>query len=150
MAKGGRPSKYKPEYVEQAHKLCLLGATDAQLADFFQVNEDTINEWKKVHQDFSESLKQGKFEADSTVAQKLFHRATGYTHPAVKIFADPKTGTKMKVEYEEHYAPDTTACIFWLKNRQPAMWRDKVEQVHSGDLNLTVSQTQFSIKTKGR
>lgn len=42
---GGRPSKYREEYADQARKLCLLGATDADLASFFEVNEDTVNEW---------------------------------------------------------------------------------------------------------
>lgn len=49
----------------------------------------------------------------------------GYTHDAVKIFADPKTGAEQIVQYKEHYPPDTVAAIFWLKNRQSKKWRDK-------------------------
>lgn len=48
----GRPSAYKPEYAEQARKLCLLGHTDAELASFFEVSEQTINAWKHAHPDF--------------------------------------------------------------------------------------------------
>lgn len=121
-----RPTKYQAEYAEQALKLCRLGATDKELADFFQVNEDTINEWKKVHSAFSESLKAGKAMADAEVADKLFKRATGYEHKAVKISANPN-GDEHVTEYVERYPPDTTAAIFWLKNRRPDQWRDKTD-----------------------
>lgn len=126
----GRPTKYKPEYPEQAYKLCLLGATDAELADFFQVNEDTINEWKKVHPKFSESLKAGKDRADAIVADKLYHRACGYEHPEVKVFL--YGGEPVIVPITKHYPPDATSAIFWLKNRQPRHWRDVNKLEHSG------------------
>lgn len=125
---GGRPSEFKEEYVKIAHRMCLLGATDAELADAFDVCETTINAWKLAHIEFSEALKSGKAMADAMVAESLFKRATGYQHPAVKIFNDQ--GAPMVVDYIERYPPDTTAAIFWLKNRQRATWRDKqdVEQ----------------------
>lgn len=56
----GRPSAYKPEYAEQARKLCLLGHTDAELASFFDVSEQTINAWKHAHPDFLESIKRAR------------------------------------------------------------------------------------------
>lgn len=122
-----RPSKYKPEYSEQALKLCRLGAKDAELADFFHVSEQTINAWKEAYPEFLESLKEGKGLADAEVADKLFKRATGYQHQAVKIVANANTGQEHIVPYTEHYPPDTTAAIFWLKNRRPDLWRDKTE-----------------------
>jgi phage FluMu gp28-like protein len=137
-----RPTKYKPEYAEQTLKLCRLGATDKELADFFQVNEDTINEWKKVHVEFSESIKGGKAQADAEVADKLFKRATGYEHKAVKISASPD-GREHVTEYDERYPPDTTAAIFWLKNRRPDLWRDKTDHTignpDGSNLNLAVN-----------
>lgn len=120
---GGRPSLYKVEYPAQAEKLCKLGAVDTELADFFGVALSTLNKWKLDHPEFSESLKRGKILADAEVADKLFHRATGYKHEAVKILV--VAGSVERVPYVEHYPPDTTAAIFWLKNRQPAKWRDK-------------------------
>lgn len=128
----GRPTKFDPRYVDQARRLARLGQTDTEMAAFFGVSESTLNLWKQRHKDFSESLKEGKEEADALVADSLFHRARGYSHAAVKIFADVKTGAVEQVPYIEHYPPDTTACIFWLKNRQKAKWRDKVEQEVSG------------------
>jgi hypothetical protein len=133
----GRPSKYKKEYGEQAYKLCLLGATDKDMAMFFDVTESTINYWKEHEEGFSESIKSGKIQADSIVAQKLYHRAIGYEHPEIITasyqgeITDIKTVTK-------HYAPDPTAAIFWLKNRQPDKWRDKQDIEHSGNIGVTI------------
>ena len=129
---GGRPTKYRAEFAEQAKKLARLGATDKELADFFDVSEQTVNTWKKSHPRFLESLKAGKAFADAEVAEKLFQRATGYEHQAVKIVADAKTGADHKVEYVERYPPDTTAAIFWLKNRRPDLWRDRIDNAHVG------------------
>jgi len=122
-----RPSKYKPEFADQALKLCRLGATDKELADFFATTEQTINAWKAAYPEFLESLKEGKSLADAEVADKLYKRATGYSHKAVKIASTPD-GKEHLTEYEEQYPPDTTAAIFWLKNRRPDLWRDKTEQ----------------------
>lgn len=124
---GGRPSKYKPEFAEQAQRLTDLGATDRELAAFFKVAESTLNLWKLEHPEFSESLKLGKEIADKRVEQSLYHRARGYSHEAVKILMT-KDGDVYREEYVEHYPPDTVACIFWLKNRKPDTWRDKTEQ----------------------
>lgn len=133
---GGRPSKYKDEFTEQAYKLCLLGATDKDMADFFNVDEATINRWKQSNEEFCKSLKEGKQQADSVIASKLFHRAFGYSHPEDKIFN--ANGQPLVVPTVKHYPPDTTAAIFWLKNRQPAMWRDKVETELSGNVGISI------------
>ena len=131
MSGAGRPTSFKPEYIEQAFKLCLLGASDVQLADFFDVSVATINNWKNNYPKFLDALKEGKDEADARVAQSLYHRALGYSHKEDKIFNN--NGTEMIVETIKHYPPDTTACIFWLKNRQKAQWRDKVENSITGE-----------------
>ncbi len=93
----GRPSKFREEYAEQAFNYCLLGATDADLGRFFDVDETTINRWKKVHPEFCQSLKDGKEGADARVAQSLYRRALGWEHEAVKIVADAKTGAEHSV-----------------------------------------------------
>jgi hypothetical protein len=132
---GGRPSKYKPEYAEQAYKLCLLGATDKDMADFFDTTEQTINAWKNSQTEFFESLKRGKTLADATVAQKLYHRAIGYEHPEI-ITATHQGQITDTMEVTKHYAPDPTAAIFWLKNRKPKEWRDKQDIEHSGSISI--------------
>lgn len=129
--KTGRPSKYKPELDEQAEKLCRLGATDKEIAAFFGVRESTLNNWKLKHPSFVESLKRGKDEVDGLVEQSLFRRAMGYSHQSEKVFQ--YQGAIVRAKTVEHYPPDTTACIFWLKNRQPDSWRDRREENQGSD-----------------
>lgn len=138
---GGRPSLYKDKYAEQAYKYCLLGATDATLATFFDVEESTINNWKLEHPQFLESIKAGKEVADAKVADSLYNRAMGYSHDDVdiKMFQGEIITTPIK----KHYPPDTTAAIFWLKNRQKANWRDKSEVEHSGEINRNMSDEEL-------
>lgn len=123
----GRPTAYKPEYDQIAFSMALLGATDADLADCFSVTEQTINNWKHAQPSFFESLKQGKMQADAKVANRLYARALGYEHDDVDIRVCD--GTIAMTPVRKYYPPDTTACIFWLKNRQPTKWRDKTEVV---------------------
>lgn len=132
---GGRPTKYKPEYDDQVYKLCLLGATDEEIANFFEVSESTINLWKLDHEKFSESIKRGKSIADGNIADRLYQRAFGFEHPdeEIKVVSmGAGMGSSIeRVPVTKVYPPDTTAAIFWLKNRQSKKWREKseVEQV---------------------
>lgn len=125
---GGAKSTYDPKYAAIAEKACLIGYTDKELADLFKVSEATINNWKLEHEEFASALKIAKAHADDRVEQSLYRRALGYSHDAVKIFK-PAGEPATKVPYVEHHAPDTVACIFWLKNRRPDVWRD-VKQVN--------------------
>ncbi len=122
LVMAGRPTKYKPEYVAQAKKLCALGATDAELADFFEVAVSTIALWKVEHPEFSDALKLGKDVSDSRVEQKLYQRAMGYECDEVDIRVVDKEIIQTPIR--RIYPPDTTAAIFWLKNRKPKEWRE--------------------------
>jgi len=137
----GAPTKYQEKYNEQVYKLCLLGATDADLADFFDVCEATINNWKNDYPEFLESIKRGKSIADANVADRLYQRALGFEHESeeIKVLSDPKTGSYIeRVSTVKIYPPDPTSAIFWLKNRQPSKWRDKQdhEHEHKGAVNI--------------
>lgn len=123
--KMGRPTAYDPRYVKEAHGLALLGATDVEMAAFWGVSTVTLDNWRKRYPEFLGALKDGKNGADTAVAKSLYRRALGYSHKAVKIFNDQ--GKPLIVDYIEHYPPDTTAAIFWLKNRRKAEWRDRTE-----------------------
>lgn len=122
----GRPTKYKEEYCIQAEKLCKKGFIDVEIADFFEVNVDTIYEWKKKHPKFSDALKDGKRHSDSKVEDSLYNRALGYEFQEVKEELEGGTVTRT-TKTTKQLAGDTTAQIFWLKNRQPERWRDKQE-----------------------
>lgn len=133
-----RPTKFKPEFIEQAGKLCKLGATDIEIADFFKVDVRTIHRWKAENDEFCHILKSGKVAADERVERSLFARANGYEHDEVdlKMFEGKIITTKIR----KIYPPDTTAAIFWLKNRRPAEWRDKHDLEHSGGVNVTITR----------
>lgn len=129
---GGRPTDYKPEYCEQAEKLCRLGATDIEIAEFFGVSVRTIHRWKAEHEEFCHSVKVGKEAADSRVERALYERASGFAYveqQAIKIKTGPHTEAVEIVEVERQVPPDTQAISFWLKNRKAADWRDKSELV---------------------
>lgn len=130
MAKrAGQPTKYKKEYNKQVYKLCLLNATDKQIADYFEVDERTINNWKTSYPTFFQSLKDGKIRADAEVAESLHSRAVGYSHKDVHISVC--NGKVVKTPIIKHYPPDTAAAFIWLKNRQG--WTDKKDIVLKDD-----------------
>ena len=143
--KDGRPTDYKEEYAELVYKLCLLGATDKQIADILDVTEATLNNWKKSHPDFFESLKEGKTIADANVAKSLYHRAVGYEHDEV-ITASFRGKITDTLTVTKKYPPDTAAAFIWMKNRQPKMWRDKQEIEHTGE--ITTNHRDLSKLTK--
>ena len=121
--KVGRPATYKTEYEEQARKMSLLGLTDVQMVDVFGVSVATWTLWKKKHPELLASMKKGKDAADADVSASLYERACGYSHPDtdIRVIRDEI----VKTEITKHYPPDTAAAFIWLKNRQPALWRDK-------------------------
>lgn len=127
------PSKFRQKFVDQARVLTQLGATDNELAEFFKTTQRTINRWKTEHADFGNALRVGKHEADERVTRSLFQRAVGYSLPETHVSVHQ--GKVLKTELMKHFPPDTTACIFWLKNRRPEEWREKFEHDHG--LNLS-------------
>jgi hypothetical protein len=128
----GRPPKYKDTFAKQAAKLCTLGATDEDLADFFEVSVRTIIRWKSEHEEFCQALKVAKEEADNRVERSLYQRAVGYSFDAEKVFNN--RGEVVRAKTREHCPPDVTAQIFWLKNRRSQDWRDKQEHEHTGQV----------------
>jgi hypothetical protein len=122
---GGRPTRYQKEFPEQVYRLALLGLTDEEIASFFEVDARTLYRWDIDHPEFCQSRARGKIPADAHVAAKLYHRALGYSHEAVKIFMPAGASAPVYAKYQEHYAPDTQAAQLWLNNRQPGRWKDR-------------------------
>lgn len=145
--KEGRPTLYKEEFNLQVEKLCKLGATDKELADFLEIAESTLNAWKLEYPDFSESIKKGKDLADANVAQRLYERAMGFEHDSeeIKVVSDGKgEGSSIeRVPIRKVYPPDSTAAIFWLKNRQPGKWRDR-QEVISKNINVNHNSAEMT------
>ncbi len=145
---GGRPTKYDATFNEQVYKLCLVGATDKDLADFFDVCEATINNWKLEHPRFLESIKKGKQVADSHVAEKLYQRAIGYQYTETKT--EQENNKTKNTQIVKTVVPDPTAQIFWLKNRQPQKWRDAKNIDHTTNGEAIEGYTKDAIKQELR
>lgn len=149
--KGGRPKEDLADKVDfdQIEKLAELGHTDAEIGYILGYSEMTINRWK-TDERFLLALKRGKAKADSEVVKSLYKRAVGFEFDEFtferieqRVF-EPEVGdfvvipsTKVKT-VRKYIAPDTTAGIFWLKNRQPDRWRDKQEIQHLLEITSNV------------
>lgn len=128
-------SKYKPEFAERAAELAKLGATQRVLAAIFEVDEDTITNWKSKHPEFMRAFNGSAAEADLRVANSLYDQAIGYTYQTqeCKVVKDKDGNERLEaVNVTKHVPAKTTAGIFWLKNRQPELWRDVQQVEHSG------------------
>lgn len=109
----GLKKKVKIEDVnlEQVEIIASLGLTDEEIAVILGISPRTLNYWKK-HPAFKNALKRGKLKADFQITKSL---------------------------YEKAKAGDTTAIIFWLKNRRPDLWRDRQQVEHSGEVGIKIT-----------
>jgi len=128
---------YRKEYAPQAFKLIRMGATQVDIAEFFGVSTGTVRKWAMTHPEMARALTRTDDEATVLVELSLFNRAIGYSYPDVDIRV--VDGKIFKTEVMRHVPPDVTAAIFWLKNRKPERWRDKV------DLNFSANPIIRSI-----
>lgn len=92
------------------------------------ISRETLNQWSKKYSCILDALKRGKEVTDIRVENDLYKRATGYQYDEVTKELDKATGKLVVTKVvTKHVVPDTTAQIFWLKNRKPQVWRDKQE-----------------------
>ncbi len=147
----GRPTTYDEDYPRQAAKLAQLGATDQEIADFFEVDVRTIYRWKHDHDEFCQAVKVGKDVADERVERSLYQKAIGYEQDEVKIFMPAGAAEPVYAPFRAKIAADTTAAIFWLKNRRAADWRDKQEHDvnHGLQDSLAALLQEIDGKSKG-
>ena len=136
--KAGRPTKYKEAFNDQVFEMALLGLTDTQMATIIGVNQDTFNEWKKVYPSFSESLTQGKENADGKVAKAMYKRALGLT-----IVEEALTKDGQIVQLRKELPPDTPAAKHWLANRQRKLW------ANNGESTFNTTEPLIIIRTEG-
>lgn len=137
MAKG----KYKEWLTEEG--LTLLegwardGLSDEQIAKNVGITPSTFYEWKKKHSEFSEAIKKGKEVADYEVENAMFKTATGYFYEEETV-----TNAGEVVTVKKYSKPNTTAQIFWLKNRKPADWRDK-QEIEQTNKNIDITLGEY-------
>lgn len=132
-------SKYN-DWLEK-EKLILIegwardGLTEEQIAHNMGIRRQTLFKWKNEYSDIGDALKKGKEVADYEVENALFKRALGYDYEEIisEKTSDGKTHIK---KVKRHVPPDTTAMIYWLKNRRPDKWRDRIEVNNKNEENI--------------
>lgn len=135
----GRPTKFPRIKHSQLKELILAGFTDVKLCDFFGITEATLSNYKKKYPNFFASIQDWKAEADEKVEKSLLKRALGYEYQEVTtenmiLDGKPLKGAEKKKTTIKEVVPDVNAQKFWLTNRQPKTWKEKVDVEHSGNL----------------
>jgi hypothetical protein len=111
------------------------GLTDEQIAHNMGISTVTLYSYKNNHPNIFNALKQGKEVIDIQVENALLKRALGYEYEEVTTTTNYKGEEEIK-KVVKQIAPDTTAQIFWLKNRKPDEWRDKKDVELSGSISV--------------
>ena len=124
MAKGKYEKWLEPESLILLEGWARDGLTDEQISKKIGISRSTLNDWKAKYSDISDTLKRGKEVVDIQVENALLKRALGYEYTEEKVEISEKDGRKV-TQTVKHVAPDTTAQIFWLKNRRPEKWRSE-------------------------
>lgn len=147
----GRPNKFFEANKELIFKLAARGFDDAEIAEVLGVQRQTVCNWKKKYPDFFDTLKIQKEMADSKVERALFERACGYSHPETRAqwVSDEKGGRWEYAELIKHYPPSEVACIFWLKNRKPEQWREKVDPSGASAESLAETLSKMAERLPG-
>lgn len=150
MAKRGRKTRYEDDFPERVIEMAERGCIEKQMAHNLGISTESFYKYKRTIPEFAQALKEGKRVADQKVESALYRRARGYEYEERHeelirrpVHAGTGRGAKIRMTTErkmkritKKVAPDTLACIFWLKNRKPGDWRDKHEHQHSGEVNI--------------
>ena len=123
--KGGRPTDFKEEYIDQALIVCADdGYTNAKLAKLFSVTARTISNWLKEIPEFKEAVQTGKDEFDCEKVKKALNkRAVGFRYTETTKEYDSENNLVSTKKVSKLVVPDTKACDMWLCNRNPNRWR---------------------------
>lgn len=124
-----------PRRVAKIEGWARDGCTDKEIAANIGINPDTLYTWKKKFPILADTLKKGKDVVDRQVEKSLLQRALGYSYEETSKKYEGGVMTERKVT-KKHVPPDTTAQIFWLKNRKPEQWRDKPRSESASDKAL--------------
>jgi hypothetical protein len=145
MAKGKYQEWLTEEGLLQLESWARDGLTDEQIASNMGITRKTLAEWKTKYSDICDTLKRGKAVVDIQVENALLKRALGYSYDEVTrkrvLDYDPSTGQVVGSHMEitktvkKEVQGDTTAQIFWLKNRRPEQWRDKRDVSVEGEIS---------------
>lgn len=128
--------EYREFFPEMCYQLRLMGATNPMIAACCHVSEQLLAEWvrpgsEKYKPELYQAMMAGAELADARVAEAMWHKAIGYTHPDEKLFYDKDIGV-VRAKTLKHYPPDAQAGVFWLTNRQRGKWTNRVVNEMTG------------------
>jgi hypothetical protein len=145
--KRGFPSK-KGRLLDNKRQLKLLlqaGWTDKEVGEFFGIARETLVTWRREDPEIKKMMDEWRVPSNEKIERTMYEKANGYTVREVQQRTDSK-GNVSTVETIKELPPDTTAMIFWLKNRSASKWREKIE-LGGGDINVTVTRKEFKPST---
>lgn len=140
----GRKSKYNEDFPLMAQDFARRGMIDTEICAKLGISVATYHEYQKLYPEFLKAIKEGKAPVDVMVENALLKRALGFEYEEVHAEFRPKDVNDKKAnpivvkKIKKMVVPDTTACIFWEKNRRPGLWKDKHNLDVSGSVNLKV------------
>lgn len=132
--KGGRPAKYKEEFVDQTYYFMLAGKTIDELAEYLKVHRSTVYDWIEEYPQFSDAITRARAKADDLIEESLFKSAKGMTIKKQVAFLDKRTGEVVTGEIIEEIPPNVSAAKMWLHNRRPKEWKEKREIELGGEV----------------
>jgi len=132
---GGKAKSFKSQYINLAENYFSLGATEKQVSGFFGIDESTLKAWEIKYPKLKDAIKRGRIMADAKIAHSLFRRCIGYSY--VELHEGTSQGKVTLTKLTKHKPPDVRACIHWLCNRQPKLWKNVtgVEFEDGGDID---------------
>ncbi|MES1976333.1 MAG: helix-turn-helix domain-containing protein [Pseudomonadota bacterium] len=131
---------YEPAFADQARRLCRLGATDEELAEYFGVCVRTIYRWRNTHEAFARAVTVGKEHADRRVKRALYAHACGCTVERVTIFNRAVGPGPVSARYTVDLPPDSRAALQWLRVRRPGKWREVEEDGGDPDIIAAIEK----------
>jgi hypothetical protein len=132
-------SAYNPGFNRRATDYCLLGATNEELAAFFNVHLSSVEQWLVEIPSFARAVSRGREVANVRVVKALHAAATGYKHDEVKL--NVVKGKLRKTVVTKHYPPSVNAAALILMNRDSKRWKDTKTVEHSGRIDLAALVT---------
>jgi len=134
-----KSSEYQDIFAAHVYKLLNLGVDNKGIAQFLEVSEDLLNEWRNTIPDIFEAFKQGEKNQNDQVTASLFKRAVGFSY--MEKSTEVSNGMFKEKTTLKTVLPETNAAKFWLLNREPEKWKENTE-------NLSIKELKISVKRK--
>ena len=115
-------------FAARVRDMCHLGAPEKEIAEMLGCSVSALARWREEYPEFNMAYQVGRAEANAKVAAKLFRRTQGYEYTKTKTKVNADGDVIEEITETVHVPPDVGACIFWLTNRRPDLWQQRVER----------------------